>query len=183
MALSDPVPLVRPCFPQRILVLSIHQPRLQKLTLRFPAVVRHRFIHVHVSFASLRRPHTSSFKSAIISRLIYLQPRSCDRASFILNTVNIGIENEMILENRYWMLSSYGNKFQREIILTEKKKIEARILIFEFESRNKGTIATKCKEIQIDGDILVLLHTYTKRKPLEHSFPFFLCGYVCSNLI
>lgn len=107
MALSDPVPLVRPCFPQRILVLSIHQPRLQKLTLRFPAVVRHRFIHVHVSFASLRRPHTSSFKSAIISRLIYLQPRSCDRASFILNTVNIGIENEMILENRYWMLSSF----------------------------------------------------------------------------
>lgn len=107
MALSDPVPLVRPCFPQRILVLSIHQPRLQKLTLRFPAVVRHRFIHVHVSFASLRRPHTSSFKSAIISRLIYLQPRSCDRASFILNTVNIRIENEMILENRYWMLSSF----------------------------------------------------------------------------
>lgn len=101
------MPLVRPCFPQRILVLSIHQPRLQKLTLRFPAVVRHRFIHVHVSFASLRRPHTSSFKSAIISRLIYLQPRSCDRASFILNTVNIRIENEMILENRYWMLSSF----------------------------------------------------------------------------
>ena len=78
---------------------------------------------------------------------------------------------------------SYGNKFQREIILTEKKKIEARILIFEFESRNKGTIATKCKEIQIDGDILVLLHAYAKRKPLEHSFPFFLYGYVCSNLI
>lgn len=157
-------------------MLSIHQPRLQKLTLRFPAVVRHRFIHVHVSFASLRRPHTSSFKSAIISRLIYLQPRSCDRASFILNTVNIGIENEMILENRYWMLRSFtlmGINFNEKLFYRKKKKIEARILIFEFESRNKGTIATKCKEIQIDGDILVLLHAYAKRKPLEHSFPFF----------
>lgn len=68
---------------------------------------------------------------------------------------------------------SYGKISTRNYFNVKKKKIEARILIFEFESRNKGTIATKCKEIQIDGDILVLLHAYAKRKPLEHSFPFF----------
>lgn len=53
-------------------------------------------------------------------------------------------------------------------------------MIFEAKERRNN-----CNEIQIDGNILVLLHAYAKRKSLEHvehSLSFFLekfYGYVC----
>ena len=139
MALGDPVPLVRPCFPQRILGV-IHTPASS--TKAYLAVPSGRTPQIYPRSRILRLSAPATYQFVQICDNIpglytYVGPRSCDRASFIFNTVNIGIENEMILENRCWIYSFILINFNEKLL---KKKVK-------FSS---GKQRNNCNEIQID---------------------------------
>lgn len=162
MALGDPVPLVRPCFPQRILGV-IHTPASS--TKAYLAVPSGRTPQIYPRSRILRLSAPATYQFVQICDNIpglytYVGPRSCDRASFIFNTVNIGIENEMILENRCWIYSFILINFNEKLL---KKKIE-------FSS---GKQRNNCNEIQID------MIEYTciiarEKKTIETLFSIFL---------
>lgn len=132
MALGDPVPLVRPCFPQRILGV-IHTPASS--TKAYLAVPSGRTPQIYPRSRILRLSAPATYQFVQICDNIpglytYVGPRSCDRASFIFNTVNIGIENEMILENRCWIYSFILINFNEKLL---KKKNR----IFEWETKKQ----------------------------------------------